>query len=368
MNDEQLESERVAWNRWNAEHREASQGRISLEQADLIEGWLQRLFPRGGASLLEVGCGTGWMSERLAAYGRVTGVDLADEVIERAQARAPHVTFVAGNFLHANVGSAPFDAVVAMEAMAHFSDQEAFVRRVAALLRPGGSVLLATQNRPMMERNIRHLPNRGWHRRWVDQDELRALLEPYFLVNELRSITPTFFWDRCTCSTRVPRRPSPNASGWVDRCEQSNVSRRPEDWGGASSARPRSATEAAVTAGAWALGARAYRAGGTGVPSGSARSPGHGRGWSVHSPRVGVLAQGRGDGAAAEEPVDAARIEGPGVDVEGPGRRRDGERRRRPRCAPRRSRTTGREHRGRASPGGTTSGTPARVPVPRPAS
>ncbi len=193
MNDEQLESERVAWNRWNAEHREASQGRISLEQADLIEGWLQRLFPRGGASLLEVGCGTGWMSERLAAYGRVTGVDLADEVIERAQARAPHVTFVAGNFLHANVGSAPFDAVVAMEAMAHFSDQEAFVRRVAALLRPGGSVLLATQNRPMMERNIRHLPNRGWHRRWVDQDELRALLEPYFLVNELRSITPTFF-------------------------------------------------------------------------------------------------------------------------------------------------------------------------------
>ncbi len=33
--------------------------------------------------IIEVGCGTGWLVQRMAAYGDVTGTDLADEVIRR---------------------------------------------------------------------------------------------------------------------------------------------------------------------------------------------------------------------------------------------------------------------------------------------
>ena len=44
--------------------------------------------------ILDFGCGTGWLSERLAEFGRVSGVDLAADVIAAAQSRAPHIRFL----------------------------------------------------------------------------------------------------------------------------------------------------------------------------------------------------------------------------------------------------------------------------------
>jgi SAM-dependent methyltransferase len=101
--------------------------------------------------------------------------------------------FVAADFLAADLPLCGFDVVVSLETMAHLEDQVAFLDRVAALLRPGGRLMLATQNRPMMERNIANLPSHGWYRRWVDHTELRELVAVRFDINELRSITPKFF-------------------------------------------------------------------------------------------------------------------------------------------------------------------------------
>lgn len=48
--------------------------------------------------------------------------------------------------------------------------------------------MLATQNRPQLERN--DLPRRGQIRQWVDRHELAILLEREFEVKQLLSITP----------------------------------------------------------------------------------------------------------------------------------------------------------------------------------
>lgn len=89
-------------------------------------------------------------------------------------------------------GARKFDAAVSLEVLSHVADQPAFLHRVAGMLKPGGHLIIATQNRPALMRNEIPPPRPGQLRRWVDRHELTALLSPHFELLDLRSITPTF--------------------------------------------------------------------------------------------------------------------------------------------------------------------------------
>lgn len=177
------------WNRWNAETREDSVNAVSLEQADVVTHWLEQ-SGRKDLDIIEVGCGSGWLCESLTRFGRVTGTDLSNEVLERASTRSPSVKFVAGDFMELNFPREAFDVVVSLEVLSHVADQPAFVSKIASLLRDDGRLMLATQNRPQLERNDIPRPLPGQIRRWVDRFELARLLDPEFKVEQLFSITP----------------------------------------------------------------------------------------------------------------------------------------------------------------------------------
>ena len=184
-----IEQQRSMWNEWNRV-REEEQDEVPLRQARTVEEWLRGL-ERTDLDILDVGCGAGWLEPWLAKYGRVTATDLADEVLERARARNPGVTFISGDFMALDWPEESFDVVVSLEVLAHVADQAAFLERCATLLRTGGWLMLATQNRPVLERlNSVPPPKPGQLRRWVDAQELRSLLEPHFDVEELFSVTP----------------------------------------------------------------------------------------------------------------------------------------------------------------------------------
>jgi hypothetical protein len=76
--------------------------------------------------------------------------------------------------------------------LSHVADQPAFMRKIAGLLRPGGHFIIATQNRPALQRNRIPPPKPGQLRHWVDRHELRSLLAAQFEVVDLLSITPIF--------------------------------------------------------------------------------------------------------------------------------------------------------------------------------
>jgi 2-polyprenyl-3-methyl-5-hydroxy-6-metoxy-1,4-benzoquinol methylase len=181
-------SEVEYWNWWNAEHREASQGNVSRRQAEVVEAWLSG---RRELRLLDVGCGSGWMCERLLSFGSVTGTDLADEVVERARDRLPAAQFFAGDFATVDVG-VDYDVIVALEVLSHVADQPAFMQRVASLLVVGGELMLATQNRPILERfNRIPPPGPGQRRQWVDKQQVARLMSDAGLrVLELRTVSP----------------------------------------------------------------------------------------------------------------------------------------------------------------------------------
>ncbi len=186
-----LEDQRAAWNLWNTQTaREKELGEPSRRQAETIERWLETLGRRD-LSILDAGCGMGWMSARLLRFGTVLGIDLADEVIERASQRVPGARFEVCNLANAAVESGPFDVVVSLEVLSHVADQRRFVGQLANELRPGGLLMLATQNRPVLERcSSIGGPVPGQIRRWVDAAQLQRLLAPHFVIEELISVHP----------------------------------------------------------------------------------------------------------------------------------------------------------------------------------
>ncbi|EHK55632.1 class I SAM-dependent methyltransferase [Allomesorhizobium alhagi] len=182
--------QRRFWNRWNAEHREHEIQDVCIRQAEVVLDWLNSLG-RNDLNILEVGCGSGWLCPRLLPFGRVTGTDLSDDVLARVRQRVPEVTFVSGDFMKLDLGSSPFDVVITLEVLSHVADQPSFVRKLASYLRPGGHLMLATQNRFVLERfNRISPPAPGQLRRWVSRHELRRLLTPEFEVLELFSVSP----------------------------------------------------------------------------------------------------------------------------------------------------------------------------------
>jgi 2-polyprenyl-3-methyl-5-hydroxy-6-metoxy-1,4-benzoquinol methylase len=188
---ESIATQQAFWNEWNASVREKGLGEVSVEQAEITMSWLEALN-RKDLKIIDVGCGSGWLCSQLTRFGQVTGTDLSDTVLARAARRVPKANFVAGDFMALDLGAASYDVVVSLEVLSHVADQPAFLAKIASLLKPGGLLMLATQNKPALLRNDVPPPKQGQLRRWVDRQELQQLLEPRFAVDQMFSITPAF--------------------------------------------------------------------------------------------------------------------------------------------------------------------------------
>ena len=103
--------------------------------------------------MVDVGCGGGLLCEPLARLGAtVTGIDLDAGQHRGGQpaTRAPPVSRSTTGWRPPRSwlpSSRQFDLVCAMEVVEHVADQEGFLHACAALVRPGGGLVLATLNR-----------------------------------------------------------------------------------------------------------------------------------------------------------------------------------------------------------------------------
>lgn len=101
---------------------------------------------REGASVLDLGCGSGVpITRALAARFRVTGVDFSAEQLRLARSSVAKAEFVQGDIRTVELGPREFDAVVAFYTIFHLPREQQFdlFRRIRGWLRSGG-FLLAT--------------------------------------------------------------------------------------------------------------------------------------------------------------------------------------------------------------------------------
>ena len=131
-----------------------------------------------GRDVLDVGCNTGYGTLRFAPVARrVVGVDVSPRAIDAAQQRAPEgrPEFVLTSGLDLPFTDDSFDLVTSFQVLEHVPDPLAYLREIARVTRPGGTVILATPNAA-----IRLDPGMTpWNRFHVHEylaDELRELL------------------------------------------------------------------------------------------------------------------------------------------------------------------------------------------------
>ncbi|GHH82310.1 SAM-dependent methyltransferase [Streptomyces sulfonofaciens] len=111
--------------------------------ATCLSSWI----PKTAADLLDVGCGTGSLSCLLAGAGhRVTGVDLAPRMVDRARAKLAAAglpgSFLVGDAMDPPTGEATFDVVLSRHLVWTLPNPAAALREWVARLRPGGTLIL----------------------------------------------------------------------------------------------------------------------------------------------------------------------------------------------------------------------------------
>lgn len=107
-----------------------------------------------GLSLVDIGCGGGLVCEPMARLGaNVTGVDGGEKNVKTAMAHAQamqlEIDYRATTAEEIAAKGEQFDVVLALEIVEHVADVELFLKSVAALVKPGGVLIMSTLNRTM---------------------------------------------------------------------------------------------------------------------------------------------------------------------------------------------------------------------------
>jgi 2-polyprenyl-6-hydroxyphenyl methylase/3-demethylubiquinone-9 3-methyltransferase len=209
---------------WNPAGKMAPLHKINPLRLAYIRDAAARKFERNvkslnclsGLRVLDIGCGAGLLCEPLARLGaQMIGVD-------------PSASNIAAAKLHAGRGHLAidyrcttveemdarerFDIVLAMEVVEHVADIGLFLSRCAAMLKPGGMMVVSTLNRNWKsfalaivgaEYILRWLP-RGTHQweKFVTPDELaKYLLDNRLVITGETGVVYSPFLDRWSLSS-----------------------------------------------------------------------------------------------------------------------------------------------------------------------
>ncbi len=190
-----LDEQRAFYDEWNRHNRAGGFGDIDPRVAARAQVALEHIASMDlppDARILEIGCGTGWLAEKLADFGQVTAIDLSPGAIEIAKQRNLPIDFIADDFM--SMGDrlgGPFDLVVAAETFFYVEDQPTFVDRMAEVSKPDARLVMTTINRYVYERMGEiEGPAHGQIRNWRDRKECLALFARHYTISKVESVFP----------------------------------------------------------------------------------------------------------------------------------------------------------------------------------
>jgi 2-polyprenyl-3-methyl-5-hydroxy-6-metoxy-1,4-benzoquinol methylase len=155
----------------------------SLNRARFLVGSIVDLVQTWQPTILDLGCGRGWLATFLSPLGPVTGIDFSPTGIAFAKANYG----ADGTFLLADADSPTlglpaderFDVVVCTEVIEHAPAPDALLAQIVGFLRPGGWCMLTTPNgllwprfraEPRFQENLQPIEN------WLTPRQLREAM------------------------------------------------------------------------------------------------------------------------------------------------------------------------------------------------
>ncbi len=141
MTNDPQEQLRTEFNEW----ARAGKGE-SMERGHrpVGEQAIERMRVPPDARVLDVGCGSGWASRLLAGFairGRVTGIDISDEMIRIARESSgsfPNVNFEIASAERLPFSDNEFTHVFSMESLYYYRDIPRALAEIHRVLKPGG--------------------------------------------------------------------------------------------------------------------------------------------------------------------------------------------------------------------------------------
>jgi SAM-dependent methyltransferase len=173
----------------------------TLEVARRYNAWIfDRVKGALGRRVLEVGCGTGTITEFLTDRELVVGIDVVPEYVAATRARFEGLSNVV-IFVHDIQSQADlpppqagedrgggFDSALSVNVFEHIPNDVAALKGVHALLEPGGALTLLVPAHPFLmspfDRAIGH------YRRYTKAELRRKLQGAGFIVEQLRRTNP----------------------------------------------------------------------------------------------------------------------------------------------------------------------------------
>lgn len=169
---------------------------------ELIAAEAAALLPKG-ASVLDVGCGQGALSLRLADQGfRVDACDQFDHC--KCKDR---VTFIHERAEDAAVGAA-YDAIFLVELLEHVEAPFALLKRYAGRLKPGGRLFVSTPNVDSdLSRAWFFLKGRHWYfdEQCVERDGHITPIHAFQVRHHCRELGLSVVSQRTVLENRAPR-------------------------------------------------------------------------------------------------------------------------------------------------------------------
>ena len=141
MDESNTESLREEFNRW----AEAGRGDgMEQDHLPITVPVLEKMRLSATDNVLDVGCGSGWLSRRigrLVPEGRVVGMDISDEMVRvarRTSAEHDNVLFITGEVSEIPWEANFFTHAISVESAYYWPNPAAGVKEIHRVLRPAG--------------------------------------------------------------------------------------------------------------------------------------------------------------------------------------------------------------------------------------
>lgn len=123
---------------------------------------LEKLLPRRGGRLIEIGAGAGRLVDLYAGYDDVYLLDYAHTQLRQAVERVgPHARYVQGDIYNLGFPDNFFDVVVTVRVLHHVLDLPAAFEEISRIVKPGGLYVMEFANKRNLKAILRYLAGRG---------------------------------------------------------------------------------------------------------------------------------------------------------------------------------------------------------------